>query len=506
MAEKLIMMGLFIAVTVAIGIACRRHAGDVNSFVLGGRNVGPWLTAFAYGTSYFSSVVFIGYAGQFGYGFGVAATWIGIGNALIGSLMAWKLLGRRTRIMTKHFEAATMPDFFAKRYNSKALRIVSALVIFIFLVPYSASVYKGLSGLFSITFGIDFVWCVYGVALLTGIYVVLGGYIATAVNDLVQGIIMIAGVCMVIISVLNGKGGFSDAIKLLSTFPAQNAPGLEGAYVSFFGPDPLSLLWVVILTSMGTWGLPQMVHKFYTIRDEAAIHKGTVISTIFAIIIAGGSYFMGAFGRLYYTPVDGKVMFDEIVPLMISQTLPDILIGVVLILVLSASMSTLSSLVLASSSTVTLDFLTPISPTSVKGERGVRIIKLLCITFIALSVALALIPNSLITTLMSLSWGALAGSFLGPFLYALTWRKATAGGVWACMLSGIGITTLNFFIPFAPSPVAAGSFAILASLIVMPIASLLTPRSSPERVADAFACYEESVVTRSKFILDDGQS
>ena len=156
MVERIIMMCLFIAATVGIGIACRRHAGNVNNFVLGGRNVGPWLTAFAYGTSYFSSVVFIGYAGQFGYGFGIAAVWIGIGNAFIGSLMAWTLLGRRTRVMTKHFESATMPDFFAKRYDSPSLRTTSAVVIFVFLVPYSASVYRGLSGLFSISFGIDF--------------------------------------------------------------------------------------------------------------------------------------------------------------------------------------------------------------------------------------------------------------------------------------------------------------------------------------------------------------
>jgi SSS family solute:Na+ symporter len=419
MLEKLVMMLIFVAATVGIGIACRRHAGNVNSFVLGGRNVGPWLTAFAYGTSYFSSVVFIGYAGQFGYGFGVSAAWIGIGNAFIGSLMAWNLLGRRTRIMTKHFESATMPDFFSKRYNSAALRTTSAAIIFIFLVPYSASVYKGLSGLFSISFGIDFSWCVYGVALLTGIYVVLGGYVATAVNDLVQGIIMLVGVCMVVFSVLNGQGGFLSALKNLSAIPAPNAPGLQGAYVSFFGPDPQALLWVVVLTSLGAWGLPQMVHKFYTIKDESAIQKGTIISTLFALVIAGGSYFMGAFGKLYYAPQNGKVVYDEIVPIMLSKSLPDILIGVVLILVLSASMSTLSSLVLASSSTVALDFLKPLFPSVVRNGRRIHIVKLLCAAFILLSVALALIPNSLITTLMSLSWGALAGSFLGPFLYAL---------------------------------------------------------------------------------------
>lgn len=99
---------------IGVGFYSRKHAGNVNDFVLGGRSVGPWLTAFAYGTSYFSAVVFVGYAGQFGWKYGLSSTWIGIGNALIGSLLAWVILGRRTRIMTNHLEAATMPDFLEK--------------------------------------------------------------------------------------------------------------------------------------------------------------------------------------------------------------------------------------------------------------------------------------------------------------------------------------------------------------------------------------------------------
>jgi SSS family solute:Na+ symporter len=165
-------------------------------------------------------------------------------------------------------------------------------------------------------------------------------------------------------------------------------------------------------------------------------------------------------------------------------------------------MSTLSSLVLASSSTVALDFLKPLFPSLVKNGRRIQVVKILCGAFIILSVALALIPNSLITTLMSLSWGALAGSFLGPFLYGLMWRRASSGGVWACIVSGIGITGFNFFFPFA-SPVAAGAYAILASLVVMPAVSIITKPLSAERVADAFSCYEHTVTTRSKYVLAD---
>ena len=502
MFVKVLILVLFFAMTAGIGIYCRKHAANVGDFVLGGRGVGPWLTAFAYGTSYFSAVVFIGYAGQFGWNFGVAATWIGIGNALIGSLLAWVILGRRTRVMSKHFESATMPDFFSKRYLSGPLKIASSVIIFIFLVPYSASVYKGLSGLFSMAFGVDFTYCMIGMAVLTGIYVIVGGYMATAVNDLVQGAIMLLGIAGVIGAVLQSQGGFQEALAALSVIPAESAPDLNGAYSSFFGPDPWGLLGVVILTSLGTWGLPQMVHKFYTIKNEKAIKAGTVISTMFALVIAGCSYFMGAFGRLFYTPGEEGIQFDAIVPEMLRQSLPDLLIGVVVILVLSASMSTLSSLVIASSSTFTLDFIKPLWLKKMRPKAQMIWIKSLCGVFVLLSVLIALNPNSLISSLMSLSWGALAGSFLGPFLYGLFWKKTTRAAVWVSFVTGIGINVANLFLKFAP-PTTAGAISMLVSLAIVPAVSLLTPKLPNDYVEEAFSCYEEEKNAPHKFVLDE---
>ena len=331
---------------IGVGIYSRRQAKDVNGFVLGGRSVGPWLTAFAYGTSYFSAVVFIGYAGQFGWKYGLSSTWVGLGNAFIGSLLAWVIMGRRTRVMTHHLDAKTMPDFFGKRYESKSLRIAASTIAFIFLIPYTASVYKGLSTLFGLAFNIDYRWCVIAMALLTAVYVILGGYMATAINDFIQGLIMLGGIVAIIFAVLNGQGGFLTAIQKLSeipTDPANTSPALQnmnGAFVSFFGPDPANLLGVVILTSLGTWGLPQMVGKFYAIKSERAVKTGTIVSTFFSLVIAGGCYFLGGFGRLFDSPAiygaNGKIMYDSIVPQMLA-TLPDILIGIVVVLVLDRS-------------------------------------------------------------------------------------------------------------------------------------------------------------------------
>ena len=253
---KAVFLVLFFGVMVGIGIYCRRHVTDVNGFVLGGRSVGPWLTAFAYGTSYFSAVVFVGYAGQFGWKYGLAATWAGIGNAILGSLLAWVVLGRRTRVMSQHLDSATMPEFFGRRFGSRALKLCASAIIFIFLIPYTASLYNGLSRLFGMAFSIDYSVCVVVMAALTAVYVIAGGYMATAINDFIQGIIMLAGIAAVIFAVLQSQGGFLAALEKLAR--VQGESPIPGVYASFFGPDPVNLLGVVILTSLGTWGLPQM--------------------------------------------------------------------------------------------------------------------------------------------------------------------------------------------------------------------------------------------------------
>lgn len=494
MAVKIAFVAVFFAATLLLGFLYKKKVQSMDDFVLGGRGVGPWLTAFSYGTSYFSAVVFIGYAGQFGWNYGISAFWIGLANALLGSLAAWVVLGRRTRTMTKHLGAATMPEYFAKRYNSKALKLAASFIIFIFLVPYSASVYKGLSGIFSMAFGIDFKYCIIGMAVLTGIYVVLGGYMATVANNFIQGIVMLAGIVIVVFAVLNGRGGFTEAIRSLSHVEvAQGAAGegMKGAYTSLFGPDPLGLLGVMILTSLGSWGLPQMVHKFYTIDNEKSINKGAIISTVFAFVVAGGSYFIGGFGRLYVAanPNGGpSVAYDAIMPQMLSAVLPDLLMGLVVVLVLSASMSTLSSLVISSASTITVDFIKGFIKKDLNDKRQMVLIRLFCVLFMIISVILALNPGTLITNLMAISWGALAGAFLAPFMYGLYWKKVTRTAVWTSFAVGIGFVILNMILNFMSGP-SAGAASMIITLILVPIISIVTPKLSKTHTDECFACY-----------------
>ena len=508
MLIKIILTLIFLAVTVGVGIYSRKQAKSVEGFVLGGRNVGAWLTAFAFGTSYFSAVVFVGYAGQFGYKYGLSSSWIGIGNALIGSLLAWLILGRRTRLMTQHIQSRTMPDFFGTRFSSQGLRVAASIIVFVFLIPYTAGVYKGISGLFEMGFGIPYQWCVIIMAALTAVYVILGGYKATAINDFVQGIIMLFGIIAVIMAVLATKGGLSSAVEQLSQLPADNNPSANGLFADIWGPDPWNLVGVVVLTSLGTWGLPQMVGKFYSITDEAAIRRGTIISTIFAVVVAGGCYFLGGFGRLFGTPPtlpNGKLDFDSIIPGML-EGLPDALIGLVVLLVLSASMSTLASLVLTSSSTMTLDLIYR-DKKSEEGEvksgqideelsakierRKVVLMRVLIVFFIVISLMIALNPPTFIAQLMGISWGALAGAFLAPFMLGLYWKKVTTASVWACFIWGVGITLANMLAGNPFSPINCGAVAMVGGFVVVFIVSLFTKKMDKDTVSKIWECYKK---------------
>ena len=502
MLIKALLLVVFFGTMIGVGLYCRRHATDVNGFVLGGRSVGPWLTAFAYGTSYFSAVVFVGYAGQFGWKFGIAATWAGIGNALLGSLLAWAVLGRSTRVLTQHLDSATMPQFFESRYGSRALKLADSAIIFIFLIPYTASLYNGLSRLFGMAFDIDYSVCVIVMAVLTAVYVIAGGYMATAISDFIQDIVMIVGIIAVIAAVLAGKGGFAAALKGLAEVP-DPVSQIPGAFNSFLGPDPVGLLGVVLLTSLGTWGLPQMVQKFYAIKSEKDINKGMIISTVFALIVAGGCYFLGGFGRLFTTgEAVAKNGFDSIIPTMLSG-LSDGLIGIVVVLVLSASMSTLSSLVMASASTLTLDFIKGTVVKDLKPKKQILIIRILIAVFIAISVVLAIIQYkssvTFIAQLMGVSWGALAGAFLAPFLYGLYWKKATRASVWVSFLFSTVVMTANIFFKASfpqvlQSPINAGVFCMIAGLVIVPVVSLVTKPPKKEFVDSIFSCYDKKVL------------
>jgi len=491
------MFAAFIVVMLYIGIYSRRKATNIKDFYLAGRNLGPWLSSFAYGTTYFSAVIFVGYAGAIGWNYGMGTLLIAFGNAFLGGMLAWLLLAKRARSMTQRLDAATMPNFLEKRYGSKHFRIVSALIIFIFLVPYTASVYTGIGYLFEKAFRIPFEYCMILMAALTAMYVFFGGYFATALTDFVQGIIMIAGVVILGFVIINSPpvGGLSNGLaelgdKASPLFPFTNAQKGWG------------IIWLVLLTSLGTWGLPQMTHKFYTIRDNAAIKRAIVITTVFALIIAGGAYFIGGLGRLFIAAneaglptVAGKTIgYDMIIPnILTSSFIPSWLLGLIIILVLSASMSTLASLILISSSAISMDLVKGVMFPKMDTKKVHLIMRIMCAVFALASLIIAVKKPAPIINLMSLSWGAVAGAFIGPFVWGLFWKGTTRAGAWAGIFSGlITVVVLNYIdvilnIKKLPEQTPmAGAIAMIVSLLIVPLVSLFTKKLSKEKIEECF--------------------
>jgi len=500
----IIALGIYAITMALIGFLCAGKSKTLDGFLIGGRNIGAWATAFSYGTTYFSAVVFVGYAGQHGWNIGVGSIWIGVGNAVLGCLLSWLLFANNTRKMTKKLNARTMPDFFEKRYDSKGLKILAAVIIFVFLVPYSAAVYKGLSSLFGAIFpGVEtWVWMLI-IACLTAVYLVAGGYIATAYTDLIQGIIMIVGVVCLICAVLGHKsvGGISGLMENLSKIPGDGAQ-----LTNIWGGSSFKFLcFNIMLTSFGTWGLPQMIGKFYAIKDTAAIRRGTIISTIFCVVIGCGAYLIGSTSRLILGGVMPEGGVDAVIPAVLMEvlgggTLGIILLAVIMILLLSASMSTLEAVVLTSASAVAVDLIPSIRKKETAPGTQMMTTRILCLVFVACSFIFATQNIPIIVSLMSFSWGIVSGCFIGPYIWGLFSKKITKIGAYSGVLSGllvVGISTLVISLDSGFSAAAAkspemGVAAMAVSMVIVPLVSALTKNKDTKRVDEIFGCYSEN--------------
>jgi len=495
-AWSYVILAVYFAFLVGIAVFSHKKSSSLNSFYLSNRGMSGWMSAFAYGTTYFSAVIFIGYAGRFGTKMGLSAVWIGVANALVGAMLAWLVLARRTRAMSKALEARTMPEFFEKRYESKYLKLYSSLVIFVFLIPYSSSVYQGLGYIIEAAYGIPFVWCVLIMASVTAVYLFVGGYFAEALSDFIQGIIMVIGVgAMLIFMMSSPQVGWADGFQKLTEMGYGLIPSFESSG-KFIDSPGFTLIIMCLLTSFGIWGLPQSIHKFYTIKDNAAIKRGTVISTLFALVIGGGAYLNGGFANLFFNAGNPAPAPDMVITTMFEQAnMPALLMSFIAVLVLSASMSTLSALSLSSSSTVSIDLYRGYIRKTATDTNVKVLMRCLCIVFIGISATLAILQVDAIVTMMSLSWGTIAGAFLGPYIYGLYSKKVNKVGVYASITFSL-LLTLTLILVFGFTEARGASFgavlkkgisrspligvcAMASSMIVTPLASLIGSKFKP---------------------------
>ncbi|MDD4422767.1 MAG: sodium:solute symporter family protein, partial [Eubacteriales bacterium] len=469
---------MFMAV---VGFINKKRSKNISEFTVGDRNAGGWMSAFSYGTAYFSAVMFIGYAGGTGWNYGLWGIAAGIGNAVFGSLLAWLVLAKRTREYTRRYEIKSMPQLFEQRFKSPAMKLFSVAVIFVFLLPYSASVYKGLTSVCTVLLGVDEKVCMIVIAVAAALVVIAGGYMATLKADFAQGIIMLGGVIALVVCIIKSEqvGGLTDGLKNITTKTKE---------LNLSANQHIGLWATVLMTSFGTWGLPQMIHKYYGIKDDKEVKRGTIVSTVFALIVAGGGYFIGSLSRLFYTestmPAGGK---DYLIPNMLAQAgLSDILIGIVLVLLIAASVSTLGSITITASTTLTMDF---IQNKIIKDKKKniAPLTKIICAVFIVLSYVIAN-SDTPILDMMSYSWGIISGSFLAPYAISLYSKRISTIAAWAGMLGGFLTAFPPLFAKLFAQNITLGSFGNLkdmgpqfacAAIIVSTILCLVVTKIAP---------------------------
>jgi SSS family solute:Na+ symporter/sodium/proline symporter len=474
MIVKWIVIAAYAAMIFTVGLFGLRRTRTFSDFLLGGGRIGPWMTAFTYAAAYFSAVLFIGFAGKIGWGFGYSGLWIAAGNALFGVLAVWWIFGNRIRVLAAEYGAHTMPEFLERRYRSPFLKLYGALAIFVFFVPYSSAVFMGLSYLFQSNFGLP-----YGLALVlmggfTTLYLVMGGYKSMAMIDVIFGMIMVAGVSILLGFTLQRGGGLANLTDRLSA--------IDPALTRVVGPPGAwPLFCLVFLTSVAPLGMPQLVHKFYAIKDRRSIRIGMIMSTLLAVLICGTAYFVGSATRLFLSPEStpaafegGRPVFDRLMPELLSNVIPGSLSVLILLLVLSASMSTLAALVLISSAAVVKDFYAGFVEREASDRRLTLLIRILSAVFVAISVVLAAGRFETIVAILGISWGAIGSVFLGPFVWgALTRRAATRAGAVASSILGL-VTCLGLYAAGRPSP-EAGTIGMIVSLAANPVVSRLVP-------------------------------
>ncbi len=489
MTEKIIVVVLYAILVVVVGIFGMRRTKSFKDFFLAGGNVGPWLSAFSYGTAYFSAVMFIGFAGKVGWGFGYSGLWITFGNAFIGVLGVWALMGWRIKKMSQEYGVTTMSEFLEKRYNSSFLKLIGVLVIFIFMIPYSAAVFMGLSYLFEISFAMDYTLALVIMGVFTATYIILGGYKSMALIDMIFGMIMVVSVTILVLFTINNGGGLANITQTLNDInPKLTAPVGPPGFFPLFS--------LVFLTAVAPFALPQLVQKFYAIKDKKSVRIGMVASTFFALLISFVGFFVGSTTRVFIrsdNPDQAHLFkfsetgaatpdFDKLMPELLTNMLPGSLSIIILVLILAASMSTLAALVLISSSAISKDFYAGFINKNASDKTLTSLMRVMSGVFVLLAVLLALVEFDIIVEILGISWGAIGAFFLGPFVWGLLSKKVTkAGALTAAFLGLASCLTLYFIGQSQPAGTAlswyygspgAGTIGMLVSLIMAPLVSL----------------------------------
>lgn len=459
-----IVFALYLLILFLIGLLSRKATATKEDFYLGGRRIGVWVSSFSFVSAYYSSVVIIG-GGGFGYKYGMATLWVAAINVLLGTTLAWIILGKRTRELTQKYNAVTLPEFLAKRYQSRTLQIISGLIIAIFLIVYNVSILKAMANISQVLMNVSYLQGLLISGLIIIIYVSLGGYLAVVWTGFFQAWLMIIGLLLLTFFTLTKVGSFSNIFIRLSEINQNliETPGVWGWS---------GLVSYCMIVSFGVWGMPQLVARFYSIRDTKVLRIGTVLATLSASI-AFLPYFNGAASRILFPNLANP---DLAIPNLVKTVLSPISQAIFLTGVMAAGMSTFSAVLITAVSSLVKDFYEDGLNKKLDPQTHLRYARLASMTIGILSLIVAIKPPAMILVLTAFSWAVIAGANLWPFFFSLYLKRLSKTAGLISMLTG-AILALVWIILKNPFGIHGFIPGVIVSFLIFIIIQLTNTNS-----------------------------
>ena len=496
----LVTMVAYLLGMVGIGIKLSEKNETVGDFYLGGRKLGPLVTAMSAEASDMSSYLLMGLPGL-AYLSGLAdVTWTCIGLSA-GTYLNWLIVSKRLRRYTEKTDAITLPEFFSKRYGDDRYLIAAFAAVFIvvFFVPYTASGFAACGKLFNSLFGLDYHAAMLISALVIMFYTAMGGFLAASTTDFIQSIIMTTALIIIVIFGTVQAGGPAAVIENAKTLPGYFS--MTETYVQATGLSaPYTFLTIcsTLAWGLGYFGMPHILLRFMAIEDDSKLRLSRRVATIWVIIAMGIAIAIGVIGL----GMTGAGRIPQLVGTSESETvivrisdllsrygiIPALVAGIVLSGILASTMSTSDSQLLAASSSVSNDIMTKFLHIKVDKTKQLVVSRVTLIAIAVVSAFFAWDPNSSVFVIVSFAWAGFGACFGPVVLLALFWRRSNRQGCLAGMLAG-GISV--FVWKFLVRPLG-GAFniyellpAFLIAIAVNVVVSLLTPEP-PKKVLDDF--------------------
>ena len=492
----IIAIVLYLALMVGIGAWYSKKNKNTDDFYLGGRKLGPLVTAMSAEASDMSSYLLMGLPGL-AVVYGIAeASWTAIGLA-VGTYINWLLVAKRIRLYSHKINAVTIPEFFAKRFhdNAKVLSLIAALIIIIFFVPYTASGFSACGKLFSSLFGVDYQIAMIISAVVIVLYTTLGGFSAASTTDLIQSIVMTVALFVVVGFGVSQAGGVHAVLENASQLPAYFSLTSTGDGAG--GTTPYGGLTIVstLAWGLGYFGMPHILLRFMAIEDSKKLKTSRRIASVWVVISMAVAIFIGTVGvgmigaGVLDGGFDGERVIIEISKLLSTYGIfPALAAGVILSGILAATMSTADSQLLAASSSASQDIFISFFKVKLSQKKAMLIARASVILISVIGVIIALDENSSIFRVVSFAWAGFGAAFGPLVLFSLFWKRTNKAGAVAGMVTGGAMVFIWKYIIAKLSPVL-NIYELLPAFILSSLAivavSLLT-KAPDKSITDEF--------------------